>query len=97
MRKVLKNNKRAKTKLEKLPKVYLIACWAKWGVMEFPFVKFNKDKIPLVYDYDDHNGTADQWELRRIDLTTTGWIYGWTFSKEEADIIAEQQNGRISQ
>ena len=94
MRKILKNNKRAQKKLDKLAKIYLIGCWARWGVMEFPFVKFDENKNPLVYHYNDHNGTADRWELVPLECTTTGIIYDWTFSKENAKRIAKLLNER---
>lgn len=94
MKKILKYNKRNRNKIDKLAKIYLIGCWARWGVMEFPFVKFDKDKNPLVYHYKDHNGTTDQWELVPLEYTTTGIIYDWTFSKESAEKIARLLNER---
>ena len=100
MKKVLKNNAKTKEYLNSLPKIYITGCWARWGIMEFPFTgKFYKevynDKItyiPLVYVYNDHNGTADQWELKRIDFTTTGIIADWTFNKRIAKSLAEYYN-----
>ena len=98
MKRILKNNTKTKEYLGSLPKVYITACWAKWGIREFPFSgnfeKENNIYIPLVYDYDDHNGTADQWELRRIDFTTTAYIADWTFSKTVAEDLAEYYNVR---
>ena len=94
MRKIIKYNSRNRKKIDKLPKIYLIGCWARWGAMEFPFAKFDKDKNPLVYNYNDHNGTADQWELIPLEHTTTGIIYDWTFSKESAEKIAGLLNKR---
>ena len=37
MKKVLKNTLKTKKYLDKLPKIYLIACWASYGILEFPF------------------------------------------------------------
>lgn len=100
MKRILKNNTKTKEYLDSLPKVYITACWAKWGIREFPFSgKFEKENniyIPLVYDYDDHNGTADQWELRRIDFTTTGYIADWSFNKLVAEDLAEFYNNKNS-
>lgn len=90
--KVLDNSPETKAYLDKLKKIYLIGCWAHYGVLEFPFSgKYvDKDKTkPLVYQYDDHNGTCDNWYLREIDDTTTGHIWGWTFNKKEAERIAD--------
>lgn len=60
--------------------------------MEFPFYKLDKDNIPLVYQYDDYNGTADQFELRRIYDTTSGIIFGWMFDKLRAEHVADLLN-----
>lgn len=94
MRKTLKYNKRNRKKVEKLPTIYLIGCWARWGVLQFPFYKFDKDKNPLVYNYNDHNGTKDQWELVKIQDTTSGIALEWTFSEENAKSIAKALNKR---
>ena len=100
MRKVFKNTPKTKAYLDSLPKIYLVCCWARYGVMEFPFTgKYKTNEkgisIPIVYDYDDHNGTCDNWYLRRIDFVTTGQIIMWTQSKMTADMIAELFNDRF--
>ncbi len=97
MRKVLKNTAKTKEYLATLPKIYLVACWAKYGVRDFPFAgKYERNEngidIPLVYDYDDHNGTCDNYYLRRINRTTTGSIVLWTQSKSIAHKVAELFN-----
>ena len=92
MKKVLQNNEENRKLITELPKVYIIGCWARWGVRGFPFVKLNKNLIPLVYNYNDYNGTADQWELIPITYTTTGYIFDWSFSEERAKYIAELFN-----
>lgn len=93
MKKVYNNNPKTRKYLDSLPKYYLIARWGAWGVREFPFSgKYYRDydgvDIPLVYMYNDHNGTCDQYELIRIDYTTTGFIAGWTQLRSLADKIA---------
>ena len=97
--KILPNTQETKEYLDSLPKVYLVACWAKWGVMDFPFSgKYKYDsfrahkKVPLVYQYDDHNGTDDSYYLRPITYTTTGIINSWTLDKDEAYRRAEDKN-----
>lgn len=96
MRKILKNTTNTKQYLASLPKIYLVVCWAKYGVREYFFtgkyVNINGISIPLVYDYDDHNGTTDNWYLRRIDHTTAGLTFMWTQSRAVADKIAELLN-----
>ena len=102
MRKVLKNTPKTKAYLDSLPKIYLVACWAGYGVREFPFTgKYVQDEyrnnisVPLVYDYDDFNGTCDNWYLRKITNTTTGQILLWTQSKSVAKKIAELYNKEL--
>ena len=94
MKKILKYNDRTRKKIDSLPRIYLIGCWARWGVMELPFAEFDKNRNPLVYNYNDHNGTADQWELIPLEYTTTGYVYDWTFNKENAEKIAALLNER---
>lgn len=96
MKKVLKNTAKTRKYLNSLPKIYIVGCWAKYGVREYPFTEkyFSENgfSVPLVYDYDDCNGTCDNYWLRRIDQTTSGWIVMWTQDKKLADEIAELLN-----
>lgn len=97
MRKVLKNNKKTTAYLDSLPKIYIVGAWAKYGVREYPFAgKYetndNGISIPLVYDYDDHNGTTDNYYLRRLDHVTTGQIILWTQFRNVANKVAELFN-----
>lgn len=83
--------------IEELTPVYLIACWARYGVREYPFSgEFKKhpsgELEPLVYDFVDHNGTFEEYILRPISDTTTGFVLDWSFSKEVAKDIAEKYN-----
>lgn len=93
LRKRLKNTKKNKDKLAKLPKIYLVACWARYGVLEFPFSgrykKINKKPVPLVWDFDDHNGTYPEYVLRPITWTTTAAIRGWLRDEQQAKDTAE--------
>ena len=97
--KVLPNTQKNRDYLDSLPKIYLVACWARWGVISFPFAKESRyDKfrakkyVPLVYQYDDHNGTDDSYYLRLITETTTGAIDGWTLDRDKAYRRAEVKN-----
>jgi hypothetical protein len=91
-RKVLLNTPKNKAKLDKMPKIYIVAKWIGFGIQEFYFAKYDADGIPQVYQYNDHNGTADQYELVDIYNTTTGSIYSWTFNKEAAEHQAHIMN-----
>lgn len=83
--KILVNSSETRNYLDSLPRVYIAACWAGWGVRGFAFSGKYKDKektIPLVWDYYDFNGTADEWHRISIYDTTTGFIAGWSFNEE---------------
>ena len=98
MKKILKNNSSTKKKLAKMKKVYLVCCGSKWHIREYYFAgKFKWDKrlqdyFPLVYVYDDHNGTCDQWELRPIIYATGCFTRGWSFRRYVAELDAELLN-----
>ena len=99
LRKHLPDNQKTRDKLAKLPKIYLIACWAHYGVLDFPFSgKYKKVKdadgpliryIPLVWDFDDHNGVYPEYVLRPITWTTTAAIRGWVRNEQQAKDTAE--------
>ena len=91
MRKIRQNNKRTAKYLKKLPTIYLIACWAKWGIMSLPFSgkykEIRGENIPLVWIYNDCNGLCDEYHLVPIIYATSGRIKTWTESPEEAERI----------
>lgn len=101
MRKVLKNTPKTKAYLDSLPKIYLVGCWAKYGVREYPFTEkyFSENgfSIPLVYDYYDCNGTCDNYLLRRLDRVTSGRVIMWTQNKAIADKVAELLNKEMKE
>lgn len=98
MKKILKNTIKTREYLESLPNLYMIACWAGYGVIEFPFAgKCTTDGTPFVWIYDDRNGTCDCYFLRKLTDTTTGWIYAWTTSKSRAEEIAEALNEKTGE
>lgn len=93
--KILNNSKETKEYLNSLPKAYIAACWAGWVVCGFPFSgKYaDKEKMdPLVWDYYDFNGEADEWHLVPISHTTSGTIAGWSFSEEMLRDYARLKN-----
>lgn len=81
MKKVMPNSFKTSKKLMKMPKIYLIYSAADFGWYEFCFSGRYKDGVPLVWQYDDHNGITDNWYLRKITNTTTCPIYTWTFDR----------------
>ena len=93
LRRVLPNSDRTRKFLESLPAIYIVGCWARYGVWSRPFAgAHHTDGSPLVYDYDDHNGTTDNYYLRPVQHITTGSIYAWTTSKTCAERIAAALN-----
>lgn len=85
--------KKQQEKVDNSQSVYLIVQYAHWCVREYKWTgKFEiRDgiPIPIVYDYDDHNGTFEEYAKRPITLVTTGLIFDWTFYKHSASKIAE--------
>nr|DAG58004.1 MAG TPA: hypothetical protein [Caudoviricetes sp.] len=95
MKRILNNSKETKEYLNSLPKAYITACWAGWGVCSFPFSGKYADKekmVPLVWDYYDFNGEADEWHLVPISYTTSGAIAGWSFSEKMLRDYARLKN-----
>lgn len=84
-----------------LPKKYLVACWARYGILEFPVgekVEYNTEKdiiTPFVWMYDDCNGTTDAYFLRKITDTTTASIWNWYDSKSVAEEVAKKLNEKF--
>lgn len=100
MKKVLKNNAKTAAYLNSLPKMYMVGCWANYGVWNLPWSgKWEKNPYtshmePLVWYYNDHNGTADNWYLGPIRHVTSGEIIMWTENKATAESVASALNLR---
>lgn len=93
MKSILERTDKNLDKLEKLDIVYLVAIWARAGVREFRYSgKVDFRGRPLVYQYDDLNGTRDCYVLRPITYTTSARIVCWTFDKSTAEFIANAVN-----
>ena len=88
-------------KQNKATKIYLVVCYAKWCVREYSyagkmrFIDRYQMKCPLVYYYDDHNGTYEEWKIINIFNTTTGWIDSFTFDKSIADSRVVALNAKL--
>lgn len=93
MKKLLKSTARTKKYLDKLPKIYGIFLWAKWGILELPWTgKLDKDGLPLVYIYYDANGLYDGYRLGSIRSASSGGFYDWYTDREYAEHIKDNLN-----
>ena len=98
MKKVLENDEKTAAYLNSLPKMYMVGCWAGYGVWDFPWSgKWEKNPYtghmePLVWYYNDHNGTADNWYLGPIRHVTSGVVVMWTEDRVVAKNIASALN-----
>ena len=99
MKKVLDSSTETRDFLASLPTIYLVGVWARAGIRPYPFSGVFKDgdtNEPLVYDYDDHNGTSDAYYLRPLSFVTTGQILGWSSDKATAQRMADDYNAKHS-
>lgn len=101
MRKVIRDtlrNQRKIAKIKQLPKIYIIGRWARYGVREYYFTgkytTIDGVSIPLVYNYDDCNGTDSLWRLLPITYVTSGCVLLWTQHEEVACSVARLCNGQ---
>ncbi len=93
LKKYLECTPENRTYVESLPKIYLIGCWARYGIRECAnTLQVDKEGIPLVYDYNDHNGCYEEYELVPIHRVTTGQVYAWSTSKKAAQYVAYLMN-----
>lgn len=93
LKKYLEYTPENKTYVKSLPKIYLIGCWARYGIRECAnTLQVDKEGIPLVYDYNDHNGCYKEYELVPIHRVTTGQVYAWSTSKKAAQHVADLMN-----
>ena len=80
-------------RISKLPSIYIIVRYAHWCVREYKWTgKFDtKDgvPVPIVWDYDDHNGAFEEYAKRPITHVTTGLIFDWSFYEPRAQKVAE--------
>ena len=88
------SNKRKCFKIQNLPNVWIVGCWASCGIFQYPFSgKYDKKtNEPLVWYLTDHNGACEEYVLMPISQTTTGGTICWTFEQKKAEIIARGIN-----
>lgn len=90
-RKTIKASSRLARKLKDLPKIYLIGCWAHFGVRAYPFSgKCTPEGIPLVWDYRDFNGATSVYMLVELCHVTSGAVVAWTTNERAAEAIANR-------
>lgn len=77
-------------KSRKAKTIYAVVRYGDWCVREYKFAgkwvwdDHINEYVPLVYYYIDH-GKYEAYGITTIIKTTTGFIVGWTFSKERAE------------
>lgn len=96
--KTRKNNWKTQEYFNKLPVLYIVGCWARYGIRAY-HCEINKGKmkvtssgIPYVWDYYDCNGTCDEWRLVPLSNVTTGSILAWSTSENQCHQIAQALN-----
>lgn len=95
MKKILKDSKKTRAYIDSLPKLYVVGCWAKYGVREYPNSgKTDAEGIPLVWDYYDGNGTCSEYHLVSIYDTTSGSVWCWNDSEDVCEWISDALNTR---
>lgn len=105
MEKKVKNRKfrtkpdteRTRNYLDTLPKMHVVACWAKYGVASYPFTGkyINQDgiSIPIVWRWQDNYPYTDRWA--EMPITYTGGVVKiWTQELRLAKSIAEMYNSK---
>ena len=97
---VLPRTEEVQEYLKSLSKFYLVACWARYGVVEFPYsgkdvFDEKEGHVPMIWEYDDHNGTSDEYYLRKITGTTTAAIWNWYNNKSVAEYAAKKLNEKF--
>ena len=89
---IRKNNEETKEYLDSLPRIYVIVKGLNWDIIDFPCESIDRDGIefiPMVWNYNDHNGETDRFELVPLeDASMNGCaIFTWTINHDLADTI----------
>lgn len=89
----MKPTKRLQKKIDKCKSVYLIGCWAHFGVQKYAwtgkFVEYHGHFMPEVWYYNDHNGEFEEWYKVPLYYVTTGTCFSWSFDENVAHKIAD--------
>lgn len=93
MKNIRQDNEKTKRYLDSLPKLYVVGCWSKYGVREYPNSGLTDAKgVPLVWDYYDGNGTCSVWRLASVHHTTTGSVWCWSDNEDVCRHVASALN-----
>lgn len=80
-------------KYEKAKNIYIVGCWARWGVLPAKFSgKFDKEGNPLTIYYTDCNGTQDLYYIHEWYKETTGSTIAYFFNEDQAETLARYLN-----
>lgn len=91
----LPDNERTKRRLEQLPQIHILVKYAWYAVYSAPYAYtkvIDGDPVPMVYVFDDHNGTYAEWKLIPATYVTTGGVYCWSIHENVIKKIAEHEN-----
>lgn len=81
--------------LRDLPRISVVVCYAGFTTETVAYAHtelIDGEPIPLVWEWDDHNGVYEDWTLIPITSLTSGGVYCWTSNEKAAKRIAEQLN-----
>ena len=82
-----------KYKYKKAKPIYIVACWARWGVLPAKFSgKFDKEGNPLTIYWTDCNGTHDLYYIHKWYSETTGLTFAYFFNEKQAEGLAKHLN-----
>ena len=82
-----------KYKYNKAKNIYIVALWAKWGVLPTKWTgKFSKDNNPLTIYYTDCNGMEDLYYITPWYNETTGVTIAYFFNEKQAVLLANKLN-----
>lgn len=91
--KIIKDTRKANRILAKCPMIYLVGCWASFGIREYKFAgRFDDNGVPYVWEYTDGNGEFERWISVPLTFTTTGHVYAWTTCERYAEELANAMN-----
>ena len=81
-----------KRKYEKCNKyIYIVTCWANWGVSRARYVGI-EDGDPIIIKYDDHNGEYESYYTCPWYLNSTGVTIAYYFHYQEALALVRYLN-----
>lgn len=83
------NQFRLRRRYNKAPILYIVGLWADYGIMPCKYAGFIKNNKPYIIYWTDYNGTHEEYSIRPYTEATTGWIFGYSFSRDQADALVQ--------